>query len=471
MNGRTTALRRSWGLLCLAMYLAIVIERVLVAPFIGFPDNSDFRKVLGRLSMGWAGGVPGTSIPHLDYFVSDYEVADKWKFDDRLPSSEVILAWIARQAAHLVTHTSQFDIRYFGALNIALAGGAFAAALGFLRTQAWWAGIAIPPLFILIFSDPLYTTYFNSFYMDATSIASLLWFIAAACLLSKFPVRAAYAITMAIAGLFFATSKPQHSPLAIPAAMLALWLAYSATSRPARWISAAGGIGMLLSVPFMVGATPGYRAALTYDLIFLKLTKVSPDPAVTLGELGLPPEDVKRIGTNAFMPEAYTTTRQAKAAFERKVPYARMLRYYLTHPWQALKMMDRDLRNNTSRLRPIFGNYREQDGFPPWEQAHGFDWWSSHRGQLASWFPYHLPAFYALILGLCAIGSVRRSCVLPILLALWVIGAMAFGIASLGDGMDTERHLILFHLCTDLLIVLATGIGLTGLQNAWERRA
>jgi hypothetical protein len=43
---------------------------------------------------------------------------------------------------------------------------------------------------------------------------------------------------------------------------------------------------------------------------------------------------------------------------------------------------------------------------------------------------------------------------LPVALLLSVAGVMEFAMSSLTDAMDTSRHLFVFHVITELLILL-----------------
>jgi uncharacterized membrane protein len=73
--------------------------------------------------------------------------------------------------------------------------------------------------------------------------------------------------------------------------------------------------------------------------------------------------------------------------------------------------------------------------------------------------PYLLPVFYVLALAGCAL---RRQ-LAPLALALVLAGACEFAICTLADGVDTHRHLFLFHVITDALLLLVVGGGLGSL--------
>ena len=54
-----------------------------------------------------------------------------------------------------------------------------------------------------------------------------------------------------------------------------------------------------------------------------------------------------------------------------------------------------------------------------------------------------------------------------ILLVVAILGVGEFGIASLADGVETDRHLLLFHACTDITICFAAA-GLLSIRSAFR---
>ena len=78
--------------------------------------------------------------------------------------------------------------------------------------------------------------------------------------------------------------------------------------------------------------------------------------------------------------------------------------------------------------------------------------------RLMTGYPYALVGLYACAL---LITLAFRPKFAPLSLALIVAGAMEFAICTLADAVDTHRHLFLFHVITDTLVLLSAGWLLT----------
>jgi hypothetical protein len=116
-------------------------------------------------------------------------------------------------------------------------------------------------------------------------------------------------------------------------------------------------------------------------------------------------------------------------------------------------------------LVSFYGNYRREDGFPPATVARHFHTWSSLRSWLLERFPY-----YVVILYIALPIAFWRKKLFPVALFLMLAGLAEFLFASLGDAIDTPRHLILFQLITDVIIVFLAGGSLAAIQSWSDKR-
>jgi hypothetical protein len=456
---------RLWEFLCVAVYLLILVGELIVPPFLGISNNADFAKALSPLSMGPEHPVDNPLQQDFKYFTSDYTTNAKWYRPSYPPSSEIPMVWLTRGIAREITRSDHFDIRYFAALIIALLAFSLYIAMIFLRTQPAAVRCLLPPLILFIFSDAVYGSYANSFYMDAASIVFCLCTTASMCMLTQSQAGVLWPLVFAASGVLLVTSKPNHAPLGFLLVTAALWFA-SREHRLARRLVLLGAAAAILAVtPMMLKIPAGYTASPLYNSIFLNLAAASPDPARSLEEVGLSADDTKWIGANAFDLPTPMTDPAFRRSFVADTSYGRVLTYYLRHPVRLIRRFHSDLKYNSNPVQPFYANYRKVDGFPPGAQARSFHLWSSIKNRLLRYAPYHVLVVY---LGL--LWGFWRTPLFPVVLFLVVAGGLEFVVASLGDGMDTNRHLILFHLITDVAFVFLAGGTLATAQRWVERR-
>jgi hypothetical protein len=148
-----------------------------------------------------------------------------------------------------------------------------------------------------------------------------------------------------------------------------------------------------------------------------------------------------------------------RALFVSRTNYGRIAEFYLRHPWRALAIVYRVLKERASRRRPALGNYERAYGFPPGTQTTSFGWWSALRSALFRVAPWHIAVWYAGILGI-GIRLAIRPITVPARISLFAIllaamGLVELAVSSLADAGETERHLLLFHVITDFTIMLA----------------
>src|SRR5262245_48045733 len=112
------------------------------------------------------------------------------------------------------------------------------------------------------------------------------------------------------------------------------------------------------------------------------------------------------------------------------------------------------------------GNYRRENGQPPWRLAPSLLGWNSVRARLLSAAPWHVPVLYALVLVVAGAWVIRgqepwQRTAGVLGLALAGAGISEFRVNCLFEVLSTDRRLILFHALTDALAIHAA-IGLAG---------
>jgi hypothetical protein len=461
----------------MAAAAALLAWQLLLPGFIGLADNGDFGKVAGRLCIGG----PDSGADNFVFFRSQYVRGPGSCYNSRIPTSELTVAWVASAIELRLSDSRQFDIRWLGALHALLWMGAYGLLLFSIRplTKArWWIAAAFS---LFIFMDVAYVANFNSFYTDAVALVGGL---AMAAALPLMLARPGFMWAFGAAAFLFATSKGQHGLLAVvPVAVLACvaWprgagilsasrlsgrlqlsskQAGRETGSPAKCrphaafiacVVAAGAVWVAVNNPNLNTVSP------RFSLIFSKLLPTSETPLRDAAELGLIDADLKYIGSRAFLPDSPTGDPEWVRQFCLRNSNATLARFYLNHPITALRFLRDDLFNQAWKIRAgNLSNYRREAGHPPGARTTRMGWWSAARSWMLERWPVHMFLWYGLVLIGGSIWSWRkRSTFAWAAVFAAVMGLGEFAVASLGDALETGRHLLLFHLFTDASVVFA----------------
>lgn len=451
-----------------AIYLALAGCQLFMRPITGLADNGDFPKVLAHLDVC----DPNPQYGILQYVRPEYIISPRCHWESRLTSSETLFVRVIKQVADW-TGEESFSISAAGAAHLCVMLASLTILLWTLHAGPPVFRFAIPPFAILVFSDVLYVSYLNSFYMDAASMVFVLLtaVLATAAILRP---RAWMPIAFAGAGALLALSKTQHVITAFLFAGLAAWFACRGfRERQLRaaisWTASAVAI-LAAGVVTLVLAPEDYKAEPFYSVIFYNLVPAAHDKvakAAALGELGLPASDLPLAGTHAYSPGSPVTQPAWRADFIQRIGYASLVAYYLRHPAVAWPILRRGLTYFAAAMRPgDLANYQREDGFPPGMLAQRFAWWSHLRAWLIWVFPAHLLAF----LGLMGIGALlcvwsskwcARWPIYPLALIVAIAVVLEFVLAVLFDATETARHLFFFHVLTEILMVCGLAAALS----------
>jgi hypothetical protein len=428
----------AWECTCLSVFLGLIAFQLFVPPITGLSDNNDFSKVFGVSDICKA---PFETLN--TYFISGYDAGPKCRWPSGFISSEALFVSVGRGLGRPFTGRYHFDLRWSAAVHLAVLAAAMALFLCLTRRQGKWVRFLLPPLAILMFTDVAYVAWLNSAYMDNASWVLFLLLTSAAAS----GIAEVYGIT----GVLLVFSKAQHAVLGIPFGLLAAWFAWRNRRRqPYVWLLSA--VALLVSAAVMPALTPPEYANISlYNLIFYRL---APNEKEVLPELGLDAGYQKWVGTQAFAKDSPLPDPDWTRAFTAQVSFADIARLYCRHPGIALRRLNYELHDSVHLMRPDYmANYRQEDGFPPHSVATRFSFWSNLRMRAFSKYPFLILVIYALPL----LGAVVRPRLLPLALVLVVAGLSEFAICTLADAIDTHRHLFLFHVITDSVILLTLG--------------
>jgi hypothetical protein len=447
------------GIALLLFCAGLLIAQVLVRPAVGMADNGDFPKMAGPLGLGPEEG-SWESHPHGGEFVYRYVRADHYFYGNGFRkadflSSEFFLVKAARGLQRVFHPGPRFDIRWLGAVQ---------GSLLLLAVGIWILGLAprwrlyTGWLAVLIWTDVAYVEYLNTFYMDAVAMISLLLCAAAGLHAVRNRSGWGFPLLMVCAATFFAASKAQH---AIPAMVfLPLFLGFAFWSQ--TWLARgiwAGGCLLLIAGAFVVflRGPAEYRSLGVYDMVFSRTTPLMADPLPTLRELGLGRDDLVYVNTFAYSPNSpFSTQNEAWVRrFAARCNYGTLLKYYFRHPSVPIHFLYEDLSGPASRMVP-WANLSPDDGFPGGAQATHFNLWSNFRSFLFRRAPWHIILLTLVTLGSAAWLLVRSPSDRPfaaLVLTFQVLAMVEYGTAVLADCLETERHMFMFHVATEIVIL------------------
>jgi hypothetical protein len=410
-------------------------------------------KITGRLSLA-----PEQVIPNFTYVVPKYARAAKYHWKPEFISSELVAAAAASKLEKIVGPPDEFDIRYLGGVHSCLFLAAFCLFFVLLRHVVPWVRFAIGALTLLIFTDVFYVSYYNTFYSDAIAVLGLLLMIILAV-----HITATSEPTWQVCGAFFVaallyvTSKAQHGLIAALPAAFIVWALWHC-KKPYRVASITFGIVLMAASLVELRTTPEWMKGMTlFDVVFNKITRQSPEPRQDLRFLGLPDSYISYVGQHAYLHDSPAQNMTWSKDFYRQVGYSRVLQFYLRHPNRTLGMMHSDLRQWAVQMRPGIGNFCIGDGHPPRSKTDHFAYWSNFRSWLFRLWPEHIVFWYVIftcgaVVALMKGTSLFHRRVSVLALGVASLGLCEFGVATLADAAETNRHLFLFHVVTDITI-------------------
>ena len=438
--------RFEWALL--VAFAAIVYFQLFVTPNIGLANNGDYQKMIGRF---WLGPMGWHNEDEQLFYEQRwrYDAAYHWVSDNY--SSELIWIGAAVGLSRLFSH-EVFDLRVLGAIHALLWAGCFMTALPLFRGLRGWPRYVIPLLALCIFTDASYVVYLNSLHTDTSAFIFVCWSVVIALRIAARPSNRWWPYSaLLIASLLFITAKPQHSLLGL------LWCVVVFALAPGSF-----GRGLaLLAIPIAVVLTlisvpPAERQLEISSSIFAKLLPRSADPENDLRALGMPVEMKSWIGS--YGDQALNNPLKNAQVLAVLTPAAdrSLALFYLEHPTRAFEIINSDLGWPAVHRRPPFlGNYQRKNGFERRTLARSFHCWSDLRSEAFRLARWHVWVWYAAFMAIAAWRLGRTKSKAPLIaLVLGAMGLLALASASLGEIGETDRHLWLFHVMTDLTLVI-----------------
>ena len=469
---RSAVARRLIGWIALAAAVGIVVFQVIVPPPIGLADNGDFDKITRKFGLRATydpSAPPGSPYIHLQY---PFDPENYWR--SGFHSSETLLVQVAVRLNRLITGDGTLDIRWIGVLHASLfllAFAFFAPLAGAVRPALQAALLALA---ILFFCDAMYSTYYNSFYMDAPAFVFLLL---ALVFLTRAVRAAAHGPADAWLAVLFSvlmlTAKTQHALLAVPLMLFVVWKRRAIWPRRALLASAlaAAAIAGGAAYSLVAGSPSGYADPCLFNIIFDRLLPTAEDPAAELASLGLDDSYLRFMRMNAYVPDAPMLQDESWAReFLSKTSFPLLARFYIGHPDRALRVAGMAL-EEASRQRPErqaagnLGNYDRSAGHPPKAQSNAFAIWSAAKREVLGRCPWLYPLVFAIAVGIVAWRHPAGG------IALGIMGAIEFGLGAMTDSCEVTRHLFFFNAIWDVTLFAAVCVLVLALDARLRRRA
>jgi hypothetical protein len=450
------------ALITACLYLLLAGYQIFGPVPIGLADNGDFPKVLGALAMGPA---PGTEKSIADwYFVTDYVISEHYRWIANLPTSEYWIAKAAKRLALWFSPRGHFDMRYMGAVHLAVMALALWLLIRAFRKRPLWQTIVLSILLLFICTDIEYVQFFSTAYADTAAIVFFCCFAGIALNICLNPelTNIRWILAFTLFGCLFLSAKLQYQLGVFPLCALALWFGWRTRGRRKQLVWVVPVIAFVATTTGMVkNSRHDYRADPIYAMIFSRLAPMSHDPNQVLKDFGLPEIYRKYVGTLPFQGDYLLNEPTQREYFVDHITLSKVAGYYLTHPRMCYRVLASDLKLVApyANLENWDAKHFRVDQYAAHRDDIRFKWWSSLRRVIAAKWWLLNPLFYAAAFSLAIAAAFRQRWAAwlpgwPILLLLCFEGASTFAVASLNDYVETSRHIILFQVCTDLLVVL-----------------
>lgn len=451
-------------------------------PVVGVADNGDFSRLMRIAGFRYLDDHETYEERYFHYAHQYFGYKSNWG-PSYVTSQVLFLAAVGRVAR--LFQPDMFDIRWLGAAYTPL----FAAAVYLLvrhapavpgrKAVSALTAAAIGLMILFVFGDIGYLAYFQSFYGEPYAFAGML-LAASAALAAATKERPPSGLLLIYFAAAFAvvTSKVQYAPLGLIFAALA-WRLFAHRAENRRRRHALAGIAVLLTGTAVMLAVPnGLKHINLYQSVFFGILKDSPDLARDMRELGIPERYAALAGTNYFQKDAAIP--QDDPGLRRDVlerlSHADVIRYYLRHPDRFVQKLEKAAAS-AHFIRPYYlGNYDRSAGKPPRALATKFSAWSTWKarhmpGNLMFFAGGFLMYFMALAVWWIRTNSRRMRLALETMLAVALAGAFSFVIPVLGDGeADLAKHLFMFNVCFDMMVVSAAAALICGIARLAARR-
>jgi len=216
--------------------------------------------------------------------------------------------------------------------------------------------------------------------------------------------------------------------------------------------------------------------ATVWQSTFYGALMVTDDPEGAMEELGIDKRMLPDIGKDAYQPDdAYVispNSPEAKAALYDHVNSFVMVKYYLRHPGQLLKML-----NHAAEVSQTVYNGFRVYSFQDYQAEHdtvqrlGLWMYWRHFFTCGSFLGYVL--LYGMIIAIGLFGvilnqkaDIRWKLLTMVCIGIALIGAVQYPLSVIGNGFaDNHKQMFGFMMCHDFLVILCLIIAIRFLRE------
>ena len=442
----------------LALFAAALAFQLLVPPIVGLADNGDFSRIAGPLGVFPPEDLGGAAF--FSWIVPQYRFDPTriWLHGLCCYSSQTLLAISSLPVGLALSPPGRFDLRATGIVNGLALLGAVGWLLYSLRPLPFGLRILGGLLLVAVFSDVTYVSLLNSFYTEPAALVFLLAALALALLLARTPNPPPWlAAGFFLVSALFATSRPQNALLGFFLAFLGWRLVrYEGKGRASRrrLVLLAALVLCVFSLAYSRSTPRPLRRIYLFNAVFRVLLPNSPDPRDDLAHLGLSPDLVRLVGLSGFSPQAPVEDERFQRVFG-KVSYRTLAAFYAVRPARVWRAFERGAREAFETRPSGLGNYARESGKPAGSLSRSFSAWSRAKAWLVPRRLWFVIAY--LFLNLIAAvhlrwkaGTRALSAAGEIWIALVLLAAFQFAVASVMTGAESRRSFFLFNAVFDL---------------------
>ena len=480
---------RGLGTLCvflLALAMSAVVQ--FASPRAGCVNNGDFGRMMEQLGIIWQGDIfynVGEQLGHR--VIEDY--AFRGAFDwTRLTSlnPQYSLIYPAALVRLICSLTGQdFSTWYLSmVMNVVLICCIVSMVYDLydvLGSDALLLGMLLCGVFLC----ESYLVWFNSLFGESCMFLGLFMVLACCVHLAVKPANKCWktVLLLLFSGRILVCAKAQML-VTLPFVLL-LIIIFALYQRP---FSVKGVIPYTLVV--MIGCAlicldcvTVYRnnadiseRQTVWQSTFYGALMVSDDPEGAMEELGIDKSMLPDIGKDAYHSDddyvISPNSPEADAALYDHVNTFTMVRYYLRHPVQLLKMLNHAAQASRTMYNG-FRAYTGQDYTQPHDEIQRLGLWQYWR----SFFTCGSFLGYVLLYGaaacVCIFGVLRKKDVdirwkllTVIYLGVMLIGAVQYPLSVIGNGFaDNHKQMFGFMMCHDFLVLFSLVVGLRYLRH------
>ncbi len=471
------------GLICTCLAVCVLLGVWLLGTesHIGGVNNGDFGRMMEQIDLYWTEDMVYDLDAQLGTQVTeDYSYREPFHPERLTPADPTYSLLFPSMLVRLwsLLTGNPFSTQVLAIILFALTALSILSILRDLHPLLGNVSILLASGLIAMLLGENYVAWYNSLYGESMLSVGLVMTLACAVHLTMMPKGGKgswrWLILLAVSIRMMSCSKAQMA-LALPGGLILLAV-YSVRHHPQGMKKLIAFVSsMVLCAGLLCWDTLGiYRKndaisarQTVWQSVFYGALMIADDPGAVMEELGIAPEMKADIGKHAYYADAdyvyAPLSEEADAAFYDHVNTMTMVGYYLRHPLDLLKMLDRAAQESVT-LHTGFMAYTDES-YAEHVTLQRFTAWMNLRPVTAcrAFWQYVLLYGAALI---CCVRilwhkgkdekTVRTKLFALLFLCIMCIGVFQYPLTVVGNGFaDNNKQLYCFMLCHDLLVIFA----------------